>query len=82
MISIKFFQLKNPIASSRNKFQIYTKISFSPIRFAKIKNFGTGTSLVAQWLGIRLPVLGTGLRALVGEDPTCHGATKPVRHDY
>ena len=38
-------------------------------------------SLVAQWLGICLPVQGTRVRALVQEDPTCHGATKPVRHD-
>ena len=25
---------------------------------------------------------GTRIRALVQEDPTCHGATKPVRHNY
>ena len=25
---------------------------------------------------------GTRVRALVQEDPTCHGATKPVRHNY
>ena len=25
---------------------------------------------------------GTWVRALVQEDPTCHGATKPVRHNY
>ena len=42
----------------------------------------TGTSLVAQWLRIRLPMQGTWVRALVQEDPTCHGATKPVRHNY
>ena len=41
-----------------------------------------GTSLVVQWLRIRLPVQGTRVRALVREDPTCHEATKPVRHDY
>ena len=41
-----------------------------------------GTSLVAQWLRIRLPMQGTRVRALVQEDPTCHGATKPVRHSY
>ena len=40
------------------------------------------TSLVAQWLRIRLPMQGTRVRALVREDPTCHGATKPVRHNY
>ena len=41
-----------------------------------------GVSLVAQWLRIRLPMQGTWVRALVQEDPTCHGATKPVRHNY
>ena len=30
----------------------------------------------------RLPMQGTRVRALVGEDPTCHGATEPVRHNY
>ena len=40
-----------------------------------------GTSLVAQWLRIHLPMQGTQVRALVREDPTCRGATKPVRHD-
>ena len=38
--------------------------------------------LVAQWLRIRLPMQGTGIRALVQEDPPCHGATKPVHHNY
>ena len=38
-----------------------------------------GTSLVTQWLRIRLPMQGTQVRALVREDPICHGATKPVR---
>ena len=46
----------------------------------KTKN--QGTSLVAQWLRIRLPMQGTRVRALVREDPTCRGATKPVRHNY
>ena len=39
-------------------------------------------SLVAQWLRIRLPMQGTRVQALVREDPTCHGATKPVSHNY
>ena len=39
-------------------------------------------SLVAQWLRIHLPMQGTRVQALVREDPTCHGATKPVRHNY
>ena len=37
---------------------------------------------MAQWLRIRLPMQGTRVRALVREDPTCGGATKPVRHNY
>ena len=37
-----------------------------------------GASLVAQWLRIRLPMQGTRVQALVWEDPTCHGATKPT----
>ena len=39
-------------------------------------------SLVAQWLRICLPMQGTRVRALVWEDPTCHGATRPVSHNY
>ena len=41
-----------------------------------------GTSLVVQWLRICLPMQGTRVRALVREDPTCCGATKPMRHNY
>ena len=39
-------------------------------------------SLVAQLLRIRLPMQGTRVQALVREDPTGHGATKPVSHNY
>ena len=39
-------------------------------------------SLVAQWLRICLLMQGTWVRALVWEDPTCHGATRPVSHNY
>ena len=31
---------------------------------------------------IRLPMQETRVRALVQEDPTCRGATKPMRHNY
>ena len=41
-----------------------------------------GASLVAQWLRICLPMQGTRVRALVREDPTCCGATRPVSHNY
>ena len=43
---------------------------------------GTGASLVAQWLRICLSMQGTRVRALVREDPTCRGATRPVSHNY
>ena len=47
-----------------------------------IKNLQTGASLVVQWLRICLPMQGTRVRALVWEDPTCCGATRPVSHNY
>ena len=47
-----------------------------------IKTQCQGASLVAQWLRIHLPMQGTRVRALVQEDPTCRGATKPMRHNY
>ena len=50
------------------------------VDFIKMKNFWA--SLVAQWLRIRLPMQGTWVQALVQEDPTCHGATKCMRHNY
>ena len=50
--------------------------------YSAIKKNGTGASLVAQWLTICLPTQGTQVQALVWEDPTCRGATKPVRHNY
>ena len=43
---------------------------------------GLGASLVAQWLRVCLPMQGTRVRALVWEDPTCRGATRPVSHSY
>ena len=39
-------------------------------------------SLVVQWLRTHLPMQGTWVRSLVREDPMCHGATKPVCHDF
>ena len=47
----------------------------------RIRIPGSRASLVAQWLGIRLPMQGTRVRALVWEDPTCRGATRPVSHN-
>ena len=50
-------------------------------QFFPIKS-GLRASLVAQWLGICLPMQGTRVRALVWEDPTCRGATGPTSHNY
>ena len=52
------------------------------LRILKFKNKSRGASLVAQWLRIRPPMQGTWVQALVREDPTCRGATKPMRHSY
>ena len=41
-----------------------------------------GTSLVVQWLRIHLPMQGIRVQSLVREDLTCHGATKPMHHNY
>ena len=48
-----------------------------------LKSHHIGTSLVDQWLRIRLPMQGTWV-SIPGpqEDPTCLGATKPVSHNY
>ncbi|KAJ8784989.1 hypothetical protein J1605_007545 [Eschrichtius robustus] len=46
------------------------------------QDLNQGASLVAQWLRICLLMQGTRVRALVWEDPTCHGATGPVSHNY
>ena len=56
--------------------------SYSAIWLSFHQEMGSGASLVAQWLRIRLPMQGTRVRALVQEDPTCRGATKPMRHNY
>ena len=47
-----------------------------------LKKLKIGASLMAQWLRICLPMQGTRVRALVWEDPTCRGATRPVTHNY
>ena len=55
---------------------------WKPEKRVCFKKKGPEASLVAQWLRIRLPMQGIWVQALVQEDPTCHGATKPVRHNY
>ena len=38
------------------------------------------TSVVVQWLRIRLPMQGAPAGSLVQEDPMCHGASKSLCH--
>ena len=47
-----------------------------------LKKLKIGASLVAQWLRVCLPMQGTWVRALVWEDPTFHGATRPAREPH
>ena len=67
---------------------IYVSISMSHIHmytahfFLVILKDNLGTSLVVQWLRICLPMQGTWVWALLQEDPTCHGATKLMHHNY
>ena len=51
-------------------------------RYQSFLKLPGGASLVAQWLRVCLPMQETRVRALVWEDPTCRGATKPVSHNY
>ena len=54
-------------------------------RHSQIKNkkkLYEGTSLVVQWLRIRLPTQGTQVQSLVYKDSTCCGGTKPLCHNY
>ena len=50
--------------------------------FYWLQNIDVGTSLVVQWLRIRLPMQGTRVWTLVRADPTYRGASKPVHHNY
>ena len=71
-----------------NGYKIFMAFSISVMfivqywKHCHIKKKPPRTFLVAQRLGIRLPMQGMRVRALVRKDPTCHGATKPVRHNY
>ena len=62
---------------------IVMRISFKSLMGKlSVLKISEGTSLVVQWLRIRLPMQGTRVWALVREDPTCRGATKPISHNY
>ena len=42
----------------------------------------TRASLVAQWWRLCLPMQETQVWSLIWEDPTCHGASKAMHHNY
>ena len=52
------------------------------LSLSRVKSGCLWASLVAQWLRIYLSMQETRVQALVREDPTCRGATKPVRCNY
>ena len=58
-----------------------TSIQWNPLQgIVLTQKEEEGASLLAQWLGVRLPMQGTRVRAPVREDPTCRGAAGPVSH--
>ena len=68
---------------NKTKSWFFEKINKTDKPLARfIKKKREGASLVAQWLRLCLPMQGTWVQALVWEDPTCRGATRPVRHNY
>ena len=78
MILIKCFSNTNSTYDTVEKVE-FRDVVF--IMFNPFKNKNIWASLVAQWLRICLPMQGTRVRALVWEDPTCRGATRPVSHN-
>ena len=60
----------------------FASLSLCPPLSRVDKELNSRASLVAQWLRICLLMQGTWVRALVWEDPTCRGATRPVSHSY
>ena len=68
--------LDSIVGEKRSRVSIYNAWNFPWIKSYR------WTSLVVQWLRIRLPMQGTRVQALVWEDPTCRRATKPMRHNY
>ena len=57
-------------------------MNFKSVPFEMNKAKRKWTSLVVQWMGVRLPVQGTRGQSLVWEDPTCRRAAEPEhRHN-
>ena len=80
-LSIEFKQQRGCTGKSFSTCQTICKIYDTDCSgFKEIKSEVLGTSLVAQWLRICLPMQGTWVQSLVWEDPTCLGATKAMCH--
>ena len=62
--------------------QVLALFSLSTLFFSfpVLMKTGIRTSPVVQWQ-IRLPMQGTRVQSLVGEDRTCCGTTKPMHHN-
>ena len=69
----------NPTSLKDTSWKLQSYYFSSSVQVA-IENYHRA-SLVAQWLRICLLMQGTRVRALVWEDPTCHGAAGPVSHN-
>ena len=86
--SIRVMRLSSPIAtrqftSALDRQRMHRTRENNPQGLScSEKNKIKWASLVAQWLRVCLPMYGTRVRALVWEDPTCRGATRPVSHNY
>ena len=74
----KIFASEDTTNWDRTIFPLGSGLTYSSLK----SEIGFRTSLVAQWLRIRLPMQGTRAQSLVREDPTCRGAPKPLRHIY
>ena len=69
--------IENPKDATRKLLELINE--FGKVAVKKIN--AQRASLVVQWLRICLPMQGPRVRALVWEDPTCHGAAGPVSHN-
>ena len=76
---LTWMHLKNIMLNETSQTQ---KSTCSKMPFMSSSRTDGGTSLMVQWLRIFLPVHGTWVQFLVGEDPTCCRATKPVCHNF
>ena len=60
------------VAKSRTRLRDWTELNWTELK----------TSLVAQWIRIRLPMQETKVPPLLQEDSTCWGITKPMLHNF